>query len=505
MAEQYYYDDKAAQKVIIFFEQLLVHTKGRFAGKPFILEPWEREFIKNVYGWKRKSNNTRKYRVAYLEIPKKNGKSAFASGLAAYMTFADGEMGAEVFSAAGDRAQAGIVFRVARDMIERSPQLNGRCECFASSIYVPKSNSRYEVLNAEAGTKHGINASAIIFDEFHVQKKRDLHDTLVGSVAFREQPLTIYITTAGWDRTSICWEYHQYARKVLEGSIVDEEFYPVIYAADPEGITVQYAYMEKEAERAKRVPGRQNAFKRLHLNIWTEQSERWLDLDEWRSLATQLRLEDMTETPVWTGLDLSSTRDLTALALLWAPEHDDDHWKLIPRFYMPKDNLVQRDEESSGNYLEWVQQGWIIATPGNVVDQDFIRKDIESLGLLFPIRELALDRWNSTYLMTQLQEEGLDVVPFGQGFASMSGPSKEFEKIILGKELIHDGNPVMDWMISNVALKEDAAGNIKPDKSRSSEKIDGVVSTIMALGRAISKDSLEGGPSVYEERGITFL
>ncbi len=518
---KYYYDDQAAQKVITFFESLLHHTIGKWAGKPFILEGWQIKFIKNVFGMKRSSDNTRKYRVAYLEIPKKNGKSAFISGLGLYLAMADREPAAQVFNVAGDKEQAKIVFNVSRDMVDTAPELDGRCEVFKESIYVAGTRSLLQVLNSESKTKHGINAHAILFDELHVQKNRSLHDTLIGATAAREQPLTIFITTAGYDRQSICYEYHDYAEKVIEGSIIDPEFYGVIYAApedadwtDPEvwkacnpgyGVTVNPDYLYSECEKAKRIPARQNSFRRLHLNQWTEQENRWLDVTEWNALEIPLDIEMMTGLPCFSALDLSSTRDLTALALLWPPEAESDTWKLIPRFYMPEDNLAERDEKSQGNYLSWAQEGWIQTTPGNVVDQKYIRKDIQQLGEKFPFIEMAFDRWNAAYLMTELMEDGLDVVPFGQGFASMSGPSKELETLILTNKLSHDGNPVMKWMVSNVATRTDPAGNIKPDKERSSEKIDGVVSTVMALGRAISKDNASRGPSVYEERGVTFL
>ena len=514
----YYYDEKAAAKVITFFEQLLQHTVGKWAGKPFELMPYQIDFVNNVFGMKRKKDHTRRYRVAYLEIPKKNGKSAFASGLGLYLTMADREPGAQVYSVAGDKDQAKIIFDLSKDMVEESPELSGRTEPFKDSIYVAGTRSLFKVMNSAPKTKHGFNISGLLFDELHVQQNRELHDTLIGATSAREQPLTIFFTTAGHDRTTICYEYHDYAKQVISGAIQDDEFYGVIYAApddadwtDPVvweacnpgyGVTVNPEYLFSECEKAKRIPARQNAFRRLHLNQWTEQENRWLSVEDWEALDSILELDDMRGVSCYAALDLSSTRDITALALLWPPLAEDDTWKLIPRFYMPEDNIAERDEKSQGNYIAWSRSGWLQLTPGNVVDQKYIRKDLEQLGLIVPLQELAFDRWNASYLMSELQEDGLTVIPYGQGFASMSGPSKELETLILTKKLRHDGNPVMKWMISNVATRSDPAGNIKPDKEKSPEKIDGVVATVMALGRAISKDNAPSGPSVYEERGI---
>ena len=263
-------------------------------------------------------------------------------------------------------------------------------------------------------------------------------------------------------------------------------------------------YMAAQCERAKKVPARQNAFKRLHLNIWTEQASRWLELKDWMANEIGVDLESMAGRTCYVGGDLSSTRDMTAFVFVFPPGDGWDEWIVIPRFYMPEMNLARRDDESKGNYLKWKTSGYILATPGNVTDYDWIREDIKRIGQSVHIKEMALDRWNATQLMTQFVNDGLDVVPFGQGFASMAAPTKDFEQMIIAGEMCHDGNPVMNWMISNAAVKMDAAGNMKPDKSKSSEKIDGVVAAIMAVGRAIEADP-ESGPSIYESQGIEFV
>lgn len=514
----FYFDSKAAATAELFFSEFLVHTKGVWAGQPFILLPWERKIIRTVFGWKR-PDGTRKYRTVYIEVPKKNGKSTFAAGIALLLTFADGEPGAEVYSAAGDRDQARVVFEIAREMVQLSPHLSSRCRPYMKSIFVESSFSRYEAISRAAGTKHGRNIHGLIFDELHVLKTRELYDTLTSSEGSRRQPLIVVITTAGWDRKSICYEQHKRAVKVRDGIIKDPSFLPVLYGAnkkddwtDPRvwrkanpslGITFSEEYIRGKCELAQTTPGYLNTFKRLNLNIWTEQADVWINQVDWEACSNGVSIEAMKGYPCFGALDLSSTRDLTALALLFPPELGNGHFKLVTRFYMPEDNIMKRVEESGVPYDVWVREGHIIPTPGNVVDYEFIRKDLEKIGLIVGIKEMALDRWNATYLMTQLQDDGLIVVPFGQGFASMSGPSKEFEKLVASKNLLHDDNPAMNWMVSNVAVKEDPAGNIKPDKSQSSEKIDGVVSAIMALGRAIFEEQEK--PSIYETKGSLLL
>ena len=522
MAKQiskYYFDEQAAALAITFIQKFCFHTTGRWAGLPFILEPWQLDLVEKIFGWKRRWDGLRRYRMVYVEIPKKNGKSTFAAAIALFMLTVEGEAKAEIYSAAGDRTQAGIVFDIAKQMAAESPKIAAKTERYRNTIFVPGTWAKYEVINAEAGTKHGINPSTILFDELHVQKNRDLWDTLENGVAAREQPLVISFTTAGWDRTSICWEQHEYARAVIDGTIQDDAFLGIIFAADPDddwtdpatwkkanpsfNVTVPESYFAAQCERAKRVPARQNAFRRLHLNQWTEQASRWIEVSAWTDNELGVDFESMQNRPCFVGGDLSSTRDITAFCFVFPPDDDWPMWIVIPRFYMPEMNLQKRDDESKGNYLKWKQAGFILTTPGNVTDYDWIREDIKQLGQIIHIKEMALDRWNATQLMTQFINDGLDVVPFGQGFASMAAPTREFEKMIISGELCHDGNPVMTWMVSNVAVKQDPAGNMKADKSKSSEKIDGVVAAIMGVGRAMESDP-GSGKSIYDEQGITF-
>jgi len=510
-SSQFHFDEDAAERVVNFFHLFLKHGKGGFAGQPFDLLPWQEKITREVFGWKR-ADGYRRYRRCYVEVAKKMGKSSWGAGIALYLLFADNEPGAEVISAACDASQAGIVFEIAKEMVESEMDLRKQCDVWRRSIVVSKSASNYKVLSADVKSKHGANLHGIIFDELHTQPTRELWDTLTKGTGARRQPLTVAMTTAGWDRKSICWEIHDYAIKVRDGIIQDDEFLPVIFAADEKddwtspatwakanpslGVTVQPEYLEAECRRAQEMPGEQNTFKRLYLNLWTEQSSRWVDTAVWDEGGDAFDEDALEGQACWAGLDLSSTQDVTALVLDF-PQADGSHiW--LPRFWVPEEGIIKRSRSARVPYGQWRDQGYIEATEGNVVDYDRIRLAIRELGERYNIREIAIDRWNSTQLQTQLMGDGFTVVPFGQGYFSMAAPSKEFEKLVVSRQLRHGGNPVLRWMASNVAAAQDPAGNVKPDKARSGEKIDGIVAGIMALGRAMVSKS--DGTSVYDDQ-----
>ena len=515
----FYFDEQAAQAAVNFFERGLTHVKGEWAGLPFLLLDWQKEeIIRPLFGWKRQ-DGTRKYRTAYIELPRKNAKSTLSAGIALYLLFADFEAGAEVYSAAADRDQAAIVFDIAKQMTEGSTTLAKRAELFKRAIVVPGTASSYKVLSADAFTKHGFNAHGVVVDELHAQPNRDLVDVLVTSTGSRRQPLVVFITTAGFDRESICWEYHEYARQLLDGIIEDDTFLPVIYAADEEddwvdentwekanpglGVTVKREYLRNEARRAKNVPAYQNTFRRLHLNQWTQQESRWLDMHAWDACNTPVNESLLEGAGCYGGLDLANTSDIASFVLDFPSEPgEEEHHAWLPFFWIPEENLVERVRKDRVPYDVWVREGLITATPGNVIDYGYIVRDIELLGERFDIREIAFDRWGAFQVSQQLEGAGFTMVGFGQGFASMSSPTKELLRIILDKKLAHGGHPVLRWMADNLMVKQDPAGNVKPDKGKSREKIDGIVAGIMGLDRAIRH---AGGNSIYEERGILTL
>lgn len=499
-----------------FFEVFLRHSKGAWAGAPFRLQAWQADqIIRPLFGWLR-PDGTRRYRTAYIEMSRKNGKSTLASGIALYLLFADGEPGAEVFSAAADREQAAIVFNQARAMVEESPALLRKARLFKHSITVPAARSVYRVLSAEAYTKHGLNAHGIVFDELHAQPNRELYDVLNTSTGARRQPLMVMITTAGWDRNSICYEMHQLTRAVLAdpnaapahfGYIAaagdgDDWTDPRVWAAANPGMgqTVSAEYLADQCQQALMTPGYQNTFRRLHLNQWTSQESRWLDMATWD--ACGMPLPELAGRTAYAGLDLASTTDLAALVLVFPPRSDGEPFWFLPRFWIPEQGLVERVRRDRVPYDTWLRQGLVTATPGNVIDYAFIEAEIGSLRQRFDVRECAFDRWGATQISQRLGEAGLTMVEFGQGFASMSAPTKELNRLLLAKQVGHGGNAVLRWMADGVAVRQDPAGNIKPDKAKSTTRIDGIVAAVMGLDRAIRN---QGKQSVYEDRGIRVL
>lgn len=513
-----YYDKNKADYAVAFIE-CLKHTKGMWAGKDFKLIDWQEEIIRDLFGIV-KDTGYRQFNTAYIEIPKKQGKSELAAAVALLLTCGDGEERAEVYGCAADRQQATIVFDVAADMVRMSPALSKRVKILASQkrmIYKP-TNSFYQVLSAEAYSKHGFNIHGVVFDELHTQPNRKLFDVMTkGSGDARTQPLYFLITTAGTDTKSICYETHQKAVDILEGRKTDSTFYPVIYGADREDdwtdekvwrkanpsleITVPIEKVRQACESAKQNPTEENAFRQLRLNQWVKQAIRWMPMEKWDLCNFAVNEEELKGRVCYGGLDLSSTTDITAFVLVFPPIDEDDKYKILPYFWLPEDNLDLRVKRDHVNYDLWKRQGYIQTTEGNVVHYAFIEKFIEDLGEIYNIREIAFDRWGAVQMVQNLESMGFTVVPFGQGFKDMSPPTKELMKLTLERKIAHGGHPVLRWMVDNIFIRTDPAGNIKADKEKSTEKIDGVIATIMALDRAIrcGNDTSE---SVYDDRGL---
>lgn len=521
MAEDSHYDKGAADYAVAFIEALC-HTKGTWAGKPFELIDWQEQIIRDLFGIL-KPNGYRQFNTAYVEIPKKQGKSELAAAVAILLTCGDGEERAEVYGCAADRQQASIVFDVAADMVSMCPALAKRVKIQKSMkrmIYLP-TNSFYQVLSAEAYSKHGFNIHGVIFDELHTQPDRKLYDVMTkGSGDARMQPMYFNITTAGTDTNSICYEIHQKAKDIIAGRKIDTTFYPVIYGADededwtsPEvwkkanpslGITVGMDKVEVACESARQNPGEENAFRQLRLNQWVKQSVRWMPMEKWDECSFAVRPEDLEGRVCYGGLDLSSTTDITAFVLVFPPEDETDKYHILPYFWIPEETMELRVKRDHVPYDIWHKQGFLETTEGNVVHYGYIEKFIESLGEKYNIREIAFDRWGATQMVQNLEGMGFTVVPFGQGYKDMSPPTKELMKLTLEKKLAHGGHPVLRWMADNIFIRRDPAGNIKADKEKSTEKIDGVIATIMGLDRAI-RCGLNTGDSVYDGRGILLI
>ena len=515
------YDKSAADYAVMFIENLC-HTKGTWAGKPFELIDWQEQIIRDLFGTL-KPNGYRQFNTAYIEIPKKQGKSELAAAVALLLTCGDGEERAEVYGCAADRQQAAIVFDVAADMVRMCPALNKRVKILASQkrlIYTP-TNSFYQVLSAEAYSKHGFNIHGVVFDELHTQPNRKLFDVMTkGSGDARMQPLYFLITTAGTDTHSICYETHQKAKDIIEGRKIDPTFYPVIYGADESDdwtdpkvwkkanpsldITVGIDKVKAACDSAKQNPGEENAFRQLRLNQWVKQAVRWMPMEKWDKCTFSVDEDELEGRVCYGGLDLSSTTDITSFVLVFPPLDEEDKYIILPYFWIPEDNLTLRVNRDHVPYDVWERQGCLQTTEGNVVHYGFIEQFIERLGERFNIREIAFDRWGAVQMVQNLEGMGFTVVPFGQGFKDMSPPTKELMKLVLEQKIAHGGHPVLRWNMDNIYIRTDHAGNIKADKEKSTEKIDGAVATIMALDRAIRCGN-DHGASVYDDRGLLFI
>ena len=514
--------DKDAADFVVNFIQSLSHTKGDFFKEPFILIDWQEQLVRDIFGTL-KPDGTRQFTTAYVEISKKSGKTELAAAIALYMLCADGEQRAEVYGCAADRDQASLVFDVACDMVRLSKALNQFCDIKPSrkTIHFNPTNSVYKALSADVAGKSGVNVSALIFDELWVQKDRKFFDMMTkGTSDARKNPLHFIITTAGTDTHSICYELHQKAKDIIEGRKVDPTFYPVIYGAEDDddwtdeavwakanpslNITIDIEKVRAACESAKMMPNEENAFRQLRLNQWVKQTVRWMPMEKWDLCAFPVNEQSLEGRVCYGGLDLSSTTDLTAFVLVFPPEDEDDKYVVLPYFWLPEETLDLRVRRDHVPYDLWERQGFIQTTEGNVVHYGYIEKFIEELGTKYNIREIAFDRWGAAQMVQNLEGMGFTVVPFGQGYSSMSPPTKELMKLVLEKKIAHGGHPVLRWNVDNISIRTDPAGNIKADKEKSTEKIDGAIATIMALDRAIRCGNGEGG-SVYDERGILLI
>lgn len=516
-----HYDKESANHAVNFI-QCLRHTKGAFYNQPFKLLEWQETIIRDLFGII-KEDGTRQFKQAIIFIPKKAGKSELAAAVALYLLCADGEQRAEIYGAAADRQMASLVYSVAADMIRLSPALRKRCKILDSRkriVYEP-TNSFYQVLSSEADRAHGVSAHGVIVDEIHVQKNPDLYNVLTkGSGDARRQPLQFIISTAGDNIHSIGYELFQKAKDLLDGRKTDPTIYPVIYAADPEddwtkpstwrkanpslGITFSEDKLREACESAKQNPSEENVFKQLRLNIWTKQAVRWMPMEQWDKCAFPVDAERLKGRPCYAGLDLSSTQDLTALVLVFPPYGDDEKYSILPFAWVPEETIEIRSRKDHVNYPLWQKQGFILSTEGNVVDYEAIEQKIWELAEVYQILELAFDPWNSQMLVNRLMNEGMTVVSFRQGFASMSPPTKELMKMTLEQKLAHGGHPVLRWCMDNIVIQTDPAGNIKISKAKAQEKVDLAVALVMALDRAVRND-ISSGESIYETRGLLFV
>jgi phage terminase large subunit-like protein len=510
-----YFDEGQAELALSFFAECLQFIEGDKAGEPFQLEPWQAAIVAALWGWRRE-DGSRRYRECLLYVPRKSGKTPLAAGLLLLSAFCDAEPGAQLYAAAASKEQSALLFRHAAGMVNREPALASRAKVYKSfkTIEFPDTNSIFRALASDADNLHGLNASFVVVDELHAHPNSDLVDVLVTATASRSSPLILYITTADYNRPSICNSKHAYATAVRDGTHSDSSFLPVIYEAgidedwtDPKvwaksnpnlGVSVRLDYLARECERAKAEPSYEGVFRRLHLNQRTNVETRFVRASDWQ--ACRVTLPDLKGRDCFAGLDLSSTTDLSAFVLAF-PATDTEPLYLLPFFWLPEARL--RDKKDRLPYEALKRSGHLKTTPGDVVDYDFIRRDIVALAAQYNLREIRSDPWNSIQLLTQLAEQdGIVVTHLRQGFVSMSAPTKELSRLIVGKMLGHGGHPILDAHIGNLCVKLDPAGNLKPDKSKATERIDGAVATIGAISGVVADINQ---PSVYQSRGLLTL
>lgn len=493
-----WFDEAAARRACDFFPACLKHIEGTFSGQPFNLMPWQQAIIGNIFGWRRE-DGTRRYREAFVAVPRGSGKTPIASGVCIYCLFCDNEPGAQIYSAGADVQQAGLLFRHAKGMVNREPELSSRSaihESYKSMTLKGDDASVYRVVSSDAAGKHGYAPHLVVCDELHAWSGRDLMDAFTSAFAKRgrRQPLLLHITTRDFDRESICNEKWKYAEQVRDGVVADRAFLPVIYAAGDEDdwtaeatwvkanpnidVTVDRESLRRECEKAKATPAYENTFKRLHLNMKTQQDVRLFPIEQWDSCIVPGCTKALSKKTCYGGLDLSTTEDITARVLAFP---NKDGLVLSAHFWVPEETLRKRSQKDQVDYALWVRQGHMTATPGNVIDYDFVHAKLLEDRKQYDLREVGYDPWNATQLAVKLEAERFKIEQVRQGFASLNEPTKRLITMLASGRIQMELNPVFRWMALNVAAETDAAGNLKPSKAKSTGRIDGVVAAIMAI------------------------
>lgn len=510
----WYFDKKAAMRAIHFIEKLK-HTKGEWAGQRFRLEPWQQFILWNIFGWKN-GDGTRRFRYAYIEIARKNGKTALSAGVGLYMLFADGESRPEVYSAATVKDQAKICFSDAVEIV-KATDLKNYLTPYRNSIVYELKGGTMKPLSSDYGTHDGLNPSCGIIDEFHAHKDSGMFDVIKSAFGARRQPLMFIITTAGFNKSGACYAYRENVIKVLRGINRDDSLFGIIYTLDDKsewddpkmwiksnpnlGVSLSADYLGDQVKDAKNRPEAVRNVMTKNVNLWVDAERTWILDDAWQKCIGTTDPADLKGCACWGGLDLSNVSDITAYVLLF---HENDRFQLLPFFWIPEEKMQEKIKKENINYDRWVAEGYVTVTPGNVIDYDFVKTDILRIVAQHDLRTSAYDRWNSSQTIIDLQNEGMECNPFGQGYGSMSAPTKEFEKLVLTEKIEHFGNPVLRWVLSSTVVKTDPAGNIKPDKERSTQKIDGIVAAIMALGEWMTAQANdESNP--YGNRGLLTL
>lgn len=513
------WDVRSAQRALAFMRSLR-HTRG---GRGYFnLQPWQAFVVGSIFGWRRRDGR-RRYTHAYVEIPRKNGKSELAAAIVLYATFFDDplEMGARGYVAATKRDQAKEVFGAAKTMVRNAPAHRRYVRVLTHVLSRADTDSRLEALGADADTLDGLNPSCVIIDELHKHKTAAVVEVLDSATGSREQPLQVEITTAGVDRVSICWQHHEFSTQILdpESPVEQDSWFAVIYTIDEGdrwddeaawrkanpnyGVSVKPEWVAKQCTKARRLPSARDEFRQKILNEWRNVGDRAIQFGMWDRgappTAEPFTLEQLRGRVCWIGMDLARTRDLSAIVAVFPPAADDKAWRVLGRYYCPEENIERRSEEDRVPYREFVASGHLIATPGEVTDHTFIVADLLQWAAAFNVRELVYDEVMASDIVTRMQAAGLTCVPQSQTAKAMILPTAEYMKLVFSGRLWHNGDPVMRWAAGNLIVRRGATGETSPDKKKSREKIDPIVAGIMAVGRAVL--DVEPQESVYETRG----
>lgn len=518
-----------ATEAINFFTDYLHHSKGEWAGGGFVLSGWQCFIIGSVFGWY-KADGTRRFRQAHIAVARKNGKTTMLAGIGLYGMTLDGEPGADIYAVATKEEQAKISWAEAVRMVKASPDIKeGGVKTSVASIYVEATNSKFQALGADSKTLDGLNPHFGLVDEYHAHPNNGVYNVIKSGQGARRNPCMWVITTAGDDPRSECRKQQEFGEKVLQGLVPVETSDPWFFymaSLDPEdnwedeklwvkanpnlGVSVKLEFLQEEAANAKQMPGQLNTFLKYYMNRWVQQTTRYIPMDKWLLCAgpnpeqldaKKLRREmvkRLTGRMCFAGLDLSQNIDVTALVLLFPPTADDPYWSVLVWFWVPKDNIFRRSNVDRVPYDVWEREGFITATEGNVIDYAFIRAQVNAVAKLFHVKELGYDKWNATQTSLELKADGCNVVEVTQGYASLSEPTKYLLTLVMNKTLAHGNNPVLNWMADNVAVSRDPAGNVKPDKEKARERIDGISALVNALQRAISNAGIKNAaPRIY--------
>lgn len=523
-----YFDRKAAEKACAFFPKVLKHSKDEWYGKPFTLEPWQAFGVWNIFGWK-KADGSRRFSSAYIQVARKNGKSTYAAGYGLKMMVADGVMGAEIYVGATKLKQAYVTFREAANMVKASPVLKQFVTPFQHNLHSEELNAKFEPLASDSDKQDGLSPYCGIIDEYHAHRTNELYNVLESGMGARTSPLMFVITTAGFNKNSPCYKMRDIGIKILKRVIEQDNRFVMIFELDEkddwedssnwikanpsiQSIGTIKRFLEDRFSSVKNDPTLFVDFMTKNLNKWMNADKVWIEDERWMENAEPVTWEMMKGRTCYAGLDLSSISDITSLFLI---AEEAGRFLLCPFFFVPELTASERIKKDNVPYDVWIREGYIEETEGDIIDYDYIRRRVSGYYVADGVVQhdpnciadnvnlvrIGFDRWNSSQLVNNLTGDGITMSNFGQGYASMSTPTKEFKKYALRKAFAHGGNPVLRWMISNVSIKRDPAGNEKPDKEKSNEKIDGVVAGIMALGEYLT-DNAGGMEDIYLVRTV---